>query len=461
MELVLDSSSDGFSLQPSFSPDDFPDLRLYDRAYETQRAALSGGMHHCPLTPALRRGALRLFHNKRIDHKELQDHSIAGAKKPWLDAPVLLSCEDTTHLRLDNAEAGPLRDGTDRGFLAHYSAAVLPETGMPCGWLGALVWSRKDFPLRAQDHKTRPLDERESYKWFLLRSEVLAAARKAGFRGRIISINDREGDAWGALSTSLARKDELIVRANQNRCVVGRRQKLFAVVHRQRSAACLTLEIATATKTGAIKRRAAKLSLRWCRVTLAPPKSDPFAPREPLTLVVIELYERRPPKGAKRFVSRLLTNCTVESTAAALEVVGWYGDRWGVEVSNDILKNALELEQLPLRDKAAVKRAVAVMGPAVMQVAEWVSLSRRPSPPKVEAVFAKETLAELREYAEYSQMTAPGQWTLKAVVEVLGRLGGGDVRPTRPPGWRVVLRGWQRFEEFRKLKNFLSNREKR
>ena len=41
------------------------------------------------------------------------------------------------------------------------------------------------------------------------------------------------------------------------------------------------------------------------------------------------------------------------------------------------------------------------------------------------------------------------------VIATLGKIGGGDIRATRPAGWRTVLRGWQRVEEFGQIAAFL------
>jgi hypothetical protein len=125
-----------------------------------------------------------------------------------------------------------------------------------------------------------------------------------------------------------------------------------------------------------------------------------------------------------------------------------YPNRWGVEISNDILKNAINIESLQIKNKNEFIRALALAGPAAMQVANWIALSRKPDPPKVEEIFDKETLTYLEHYSKYLNISIPEKWTMEEVIKTLGKLGGGDVRKGRPPGWRIVLRGWQRFVEF-------------
>lgn len=453
MELPADLSLDALTFTPSFEAEDFPDLRLFRRAQRTQQAMLRGVLRRGPSTAALRKGTLRFVHNRRMAADALLTHSVRHSPHPWRHAPVLLSCEDSTHTRFDAPDAGPLLNGYDRGYVCHLSFGVLPGTAKPCAWLGARVWTRADVPWRDGDHATRPPAERESSKWPLLRAQVLREARAAGFKGRLISINDREGDAWVSLADADTHDHELLTRCTQNRRLQDG-GKLFTRLHACPVAAEVTLTLHTRTASGRIHTRQARVEVRWTRVTLRPPKSDPWVDPEPLTLVGIELWERHAPRRVRPWRSRLLSTCQVEDVQDVLDQVGWYGDRWGVEVGNDLLKNALELEGLALRDVASCQRALALAGPVAAQAARWVALARQSPPVSVDRVLEASTLSELGAYARYLGLTVPAVWTVRLAVATLGRMGGADVRPSRPPGWRVVLRGWQRFEQFRAIRAF-------
>ena len=147
---------DALALQPSFHVADFPDRRLYDRAYATQIAMVQGVLHHAPTTATLRKGAQRFLHNPRMDTHRLLRRSALHAPTPWRTEPVVLSCEDSTLTRFDTDDAGRLRFANDRGYVVHLSFAALPGTGLPCGWLGAQVWTRAQVPVRARDHRLMP-----------------------------------------------------------------------------------------------------------------------------------------------------------------------------------------------------------------------------------------------------------------------------------------------------------------
>lgn len=153
----------------------------------------------------------------------------------------------------------------------------------------------------------------------------------------------------------------------------------------------------------------------------------------------------------------MLTNCEIKNTEEAIHLINLYPDRWGVEVGNDILKNAMNIESLPISNKNEFTKAIALAGPVAMQVANWVALSRKQEPPKVEEIFEKETLQYLEHCMYYFNLPIPKNWTMKSVINALGKLGGGDVRKNRLPGWRIVLRGWQRFVEFKDTMKYTLN----
>lgn len=450
MELLPDA----LILQPSFRTEDFPDLRLYERALVTQAAMIEGTLQKAVATPALRKGAQRFIHNPRLNAHRLLRRSVLHAPAHWLREPVVLSCEDSTLTRFENEDAGRLRSVDDRGYVVHLSFAALPGTGLPCGWLGANVWTRAAVPMRAQDHRQRSPQERESSKWPQLRMQIHSDARALGFTGRLISLNDREGDAWVSLTDAVEHGHELLTRAAQNRRLTSG-PMLYDDLHHRPRAAETTLTLHLRDAKGRIRTRQATVEVRWARVTLQPPSHDPWVSPTPVTLVAIELYEAHPPSHEKRFHSRLLSTCRTEDLSDVLEQIQWYSIRWSVEIGNDVVKNALNFEDLPLQDVAACERALALAGPVAAQVARWVALSRQTPPPPVTTVFDADLLKDLAQYGRFAGVKVPAVWTVPGVVRVLGQLGGGDVRRTRPAGWRVVLRGWRRFEEFRALRTFL------
>jgi hypothetical protein len=450
------SASSGFGLVCPFLPGDFPDQRLLQRARRSMRASVDGHFHHRPETPALRRGKGRFCHNKRTAGDALLRASARFVPEPLLPAPVLLCAEDTMLVRVGKdvlpLDAGPLRHANDMGHVVHDAFGLRPGSRKPEVWLGALVWTRST-DVHLQDHKSRAPEERESLKWSQLRLEIHRRLRKAGFSGRVVSLNDREGDCWTSLWLARKHHHELITRFTQNR-LLEEDTHLKRYLSRQPLAVVLTMPIYGSRKDKHRPRKA-EVELRWTEVTLWPPKSASAEQFEPTVVVALHLYERRPPRGKKRFESFLLTTCEVVTDEQAVEVVYWYGHRWGgSEVGHDILKNGLELELMRIRNVEATKKLVALEGPVAAHAAQWVAASRQAKPPAVKTYFDRETLQELRQACVFWRVPLSKGWTLPKVVEALARVGGAEVRPDRLPGWRVVLRGWRRFEEFRSIRAF-------
>jgi len=450
------SLSAGFSLGCPFQRSDFPDERLWRRARCCVQASASSHLHLASdAAEALRRGKDRFCHNKRIPGDQLLAASARLLSDDLLAAPVLLSVEDTMLVRaggrFEPADAGPLRNAYDHGYVVHDGFVLRPGASFPEAWTGALVWTR-GFDLHLKDHKTRSAPERESAKWALFRQQTHDRLRRQGFLGRLVSLNDREGDTWSSLVVAKQRGHELVSRACQDRCLEHEEVTLRPFLRQQPPIAQVTMPL-----YGKGKHRHRKshieVQVRWSEVTLSPPKNADPEHAKPLTLVAIHLQQAGR-RGKKRFESLVLTTCPVETDEEALEVVGWYGYRWASEVGHDVLKNGLGLEKEPVADVEAFKRLLALEGPVAAQVARWVRLARQPKPMAVSKVFDRATLAELRHACQFYKQRTPKRWTLVGVVETLASLGGADVRPDRPPGWRAVLRGWQQFEQFRQIVEF-------
>lgn len=447
----------GFSLSSPFEPSDFPDARLAARARRCLRASAQGHLTSFSASEALRKGKDRFCHNTRLPADPLLTASARAVPADWLPAPVVLVAEDSMLARAGGPrfkphDVGPLRHAHDHGYMVHDAFGLTPGACFPQAWLGAIIWTR-GWDLHLKDHQKRSPEERESLKWSQLRSQVHDRLRRGGFAGRIISLNDREGDNWTSLWRAVHEDRELITRATLNRDLEHGEGTLKAFLRSQPLSAQMAMPV---YGSGPARRRPRliQVQLRWAQVILSPPASAPADQSEPLPLVGVHLRQVGRVGKRKRFESFLLTTCPVDSDEQALEVVAWYSDRWSCEIGHDVLKNGLHVEDEPVDDVDAFKRLMALEGPVAAQVAQWVSLARQPKPPAVTKVFPRSTLDELRQACRFYRERAPVRWTVVNVVETLARLGGGDVRADRKPGWRVVLRGWTKFEEFRQILAF-------
>jgi hypothetical protein len=442
-----------------FSPDSFPDARLFARAQTSAESLLASWPTGTRPERASRRGLQRLVRNPRIDARRLLADSAEVAPLAAFPGDVVLIAEDTSLVRAGGAttpaDAGPLRSARDRGYLLHAAVAADPATGRPFAWLGADVWTRTG-PLRGQDHKARPPSRKESRKWAQRRRKVVALLReRVDSPHCYVHLTDREGDCWASLLAAWREGTALVTRvAQQHRAIVEHPGGLRAYLRTRPVAETLTLALRQTVRGARVEREATVL-VRWAAVTLRPPYTARGRARRELPMFAVWLHERSDRGASVPVDVMLLTTLALQTTADAVRAARWYTARWSVEIVFDLIKNACRLEAHAVTDVASFERLVAISGPVATQVASWIQQARSPRPPPVRAVFDPATLRALRTVCRHYRVPTPPRWSVATAVRALACVGGWEPRNDRQPGWRVVARGWARLEELRAFADFL------
>src|SRR5437016_12162623 len=131
----------------------------------------------------------------------------------------VLAVQDTTYLdwtaHPHTTGLGPLAAPSHQGLLAHTTLALTPER-VPLGLLAQQVWAREKDVRRNQDHKQRPIADKESQKW-LTSLEAVIAARSVCPSTHFISVGDREADVYDLFLLARPPGVDLLVRAAQDR----------------------------------------------------------------------------------------------------------------------------------------------------------------------------------------------------------------------------------------------------
>jgi len=203
---------------------------------------------------------------------------------------------------------------------------VVTPTGMPLGKLTQKFFSR---PIGEAAHTPSelaklPIEEKESYKWVEAFKQTLELAPEGV---EVITGCDREADIYEMFVLAEEKEAGLVIRASSDRVLaeqgVG---KLWNKVEQQAVAGHLRLHIPQNQKRQA---RQATVSVRFTQVQLRPP----------VTLNAILVREDDPPTDVDDPIEwLLLTNTPVENFAEAVQVIGWYGCRWQIELFHKIIK---------------------------------------------------------------------------------------------------------------------------
>jgi hypothetical protein len=275
--------------------------------------------------------------------------------------PIILAVQDTTVL---NYSTHPCTEGlgpichTRRtiGLLVHSTLAITPA-GQPLGFLHNAVRAR-DRHARVSSRERRKLADKESYKWV----ESLTACQAVAPRcpdTMLVNITDREGDLYElfvqALRVPERGRVELLVRARHDRKLAEGSATLWQQVAHQPVAATLQVRVG---RHGDHPSRLASLNLRFCAVQLKAPKRKAEQPS--LRLWAIQAQEVPPPQGTTPILWQLLTTLPVTSAAEAIERVGWYAQRWQIEVIHKVLKSGCQVEQRQMETAQRLERALSI-----------------------------------------------------------------------------------------------------
>jgi hypothetical protein len=134
-----------------------------------------------------------------------------------------------SHLgRLSPAGLGVVGNNTDVGFYIHPTLVLDGESGFPLG-LSTIQLCSRDIDHAdkyERGYKNLPIEEKESYKWLASASESQKCF-EAGRAKMGTHIGDRESDLFEEFATVPNKNNHLLIRACQDRRLLGRSQSLF------------------------------------------------------------------------------------------------------------------------------------------------------------------------------------------------------------------------------------------
>jgi Transposase Tn5 dimerisation domain/Transposase DNA-binding len=302
--------------------------------------------------------AYRLLSNKKITSAKLLQPHINSMKQRAREEKILLCLQDTTEIDYSSHSAkkgiGPLNSEKHRGLLLHPTLVTTPEQ-LCLGILDDYSWYREDLE-KKRKHKTRPLEEKESYRWLQSYRKTQLLAKEFP-ESTVINIGDRESDIFEIFlehqETQGNIRCEYIVRATQNRSLVQEEDetvgKLWEYV--EKSPNLGQIEFDTPAGRGKKSRHVVQ-SLQATQVTLQCPQSR--RPRVELPAVKVTAVlakEIDPPAGEEPVTWLLLTSIPVENFELAQQIIKYYLCRWCIERFFMVLKQGCKIEELHFQNE--------------------------------------------------------------------------------------------------------------
>jgi hypothetical protein len=446
--------------EEEFGVADLGDVRRTRRLIQIARAL--GAQPSASLPQAMQNGAAlkaayRFFDNPNADEQAMLVSHLQSTCQRIKQVPRVLAVQDTCYLNWSHHPStqglGALSKKEQQGLLLHSTLAITPER-VPLGVLQEQIWARNTETFaQLEDHKQRPIEEKESNKW-LLSLESVIATQKLIPGTHFVSMGDREADVYDLFLVSRPVGVDLLVRASGDRRVENdEAHYLWAALAATPEAASLELYV---PKTNKRPAHIASVAVHWKAIQLHPPKHRATEKLASVSVWAVWVIEPHPPEGAEAVEWMLLTTVPVHTIADALERVEWYTCRWEIEIWHKVLKSGCKIEERQLDDAANLKRLLPIFSVIAWRILYATMLAR--ALPDVECTILFEADEWQALYCAIHEVALPPSEppSLREAVRMTARLGGflgrkGDGEP----GVTTLWKGLQRLNDLTRMYKIL------
>jgi hypothetical protein len=426
------------------------DTRLNRRLWALVEALAAQPATSVPLACrswAATKAAYRFWDNPRVTPEAIRKAHGRATRERLRSHPTVLVIQDTTALDFTahphTRGLGPLASSHRQGLLVH-SALAVSIGGVPLGLIHQAVWVR-DAGAIGQRHRRRqrPTAEKESQRWLTATTACQSAIPEAI---RAVIVADREADVYDLFAKERRAGLELLIRACRDRRVQQEAGCLWSVMARSPAGGELTV---TVGRRGDLPDRDAVLTLRWCSLTILPPRHH-LQRRQlaPIPLEGVLAQEESPPEGVCPVSWLLLTTLPVGSLSQAKQCVEWYSQRWLIERYHYVLKSGCRLEELQLETAQRLERALATYCLVAWRLL-WLTYEAREHPtlPCDTALEPEEWQALYATIHQSLQLPAAPP-SLREAIRWIAQLGGFLARRgDGEPGVQTLWRGLRRLHD--------------
>jgi len=335
---------------------------------------------------------------------------------------TVLCVQDGTNLNYSRlvdctglGQIGTNQTGATSAGLHLHSTLALTTEGLPLGVLQAdctapVANSEED----KKKSKDIPIEEKKTFCWIEGLRDCMALKAQMPHT-RIVNVSDREADFFEFFDEQRHQcsRVDVLVRAKHNRGTTGEHRLFETVKH---SPIKSEFEIAVPRQSARAKKskqkarekrpsRVAKVSLRYRKVELPPPHHH--KDKEPISLWIVHVREKKPPQDAERLEWFLLTTMAIASVKDALQCVKWYKLRWRIEDWHRVLKSGCGIEKLAHKTAERLKRSVAINMIVAWRIMLMTLLGRDTPSLPAEIMFSDLEIKVLNAYAKKKVIALP------------------------------------------------------
>lgn len=407
----------------------------------------------CGANAAAVEGAYRFARNKAIKPTEIAGAGFAATAKliKTLEPKVLLAPEDSTVLSYahdvdDLGDVGGPSSSAVRGIWAHSAILVDPDTGRTLGLIAQHRWVRDpDEYGKKHDRRTRPYEEKESFKWQRT-SEEMRQRLGPELMPKVISVCDREADVFAYMANKLAHNERFILRAEYDRNVIEQEESKHLLQVLKAAGSCGVTQVELPQRGGR-PARAATLRLTKATVELKRPASLGAEHLPELQINVVLAEEQNPPNDDERLKWMLLTTEPIDTREEVERVLKFYRMRWLIEVFHKAWKTGAGVERQRMQTAENLERVAVVLAFVAIRLIQLRELFDEGSEVGCDQILDRETWTLLWISVEQKKppRTAPSAaWAYQALARFAGWT---DTKRTGKVGWETLWNGWRRLQE--------------
>src|SRR5713226_147887 len=401
---------------------------------ENPLGSLPAQMHSWKETKAL----YRLLDEPDVTFAALMQPHFQQTRQQATCSAVVLLVQDTTDIDLSHRRkisgVGQIGNERGRGFFVQTVLAVRPQSREVLGCMAQEPFVRIPAPDGEQRHQRLKREERESDVW--IRQVHAIGTPEPG--SVWVHVGDRGADMFPFFQACQATQTQFLVRAAQNRRVQEGEEEITYSLMRARSWPSQASRPFEVPARHGHQGRSTRLQLAFGQMTLLPPRHEPRASKEPLTVWVIRVWEETAPEGEEPLEWVLLTSVPTTTLEQAWERVDWYRHRWLVEDYHQCLKSGCRIEERQLQSVDGLIRLLGLLSPLAVRLLQVRASAREDPERPAHQVIDPLMLAVLAQRC--GQL--PATMTLGTFWTEVARLGGYLARShDGPPGWRTIWKG--------------------
>src|SRR6266568_1289726 len=311
---------------------------------------------------------------------------------------------------------GHIGNERGRGFFVQTVLSVRPETQELLGCLAQEPFVLIPAPEGEHRHQRLKREKRETDVW--IRQVHSMGTPDPG--SMWVPVGDRGADMFPFFQACQATQTHFLVRAAQNRRVQGNEDELMSSLTRTRAFPSQASRPFEVPARHGHQARSTQLQLAFGQMTLLPPRQEPRASKEPLTVWVIRVWEEQARDAEEPLEWMKFPSVPTTTLEQAWERVDWYRHRWLVEDYHHCLTSGCRIEerQGPLVD--GLMRLLGLLSPLAVRLLQIRGDARCEPERRANAVIEPLMLAVVAQRSGHS----PATMTIGSFWTEVARLGG-------------------------------------